>query len=177
MLLSPKNPGDSVRAAASALAAEISGCVRAASAGLIPDTAAMKAAEQRLRGAFTIAPYRPTGLATAAQGLAGAVNLLEGGSVQVAEAYDGHVDLARMSSEERQLLGATARVFGAIEALLAGARGAPASSAFLDGLEQARIANLAWLRDVSDISEDAGRMAAAHVVARPDDRRDRPGLR
>ena len=78
MLLSPKNEGDSVRAAASTLASEISACVQAASQGQIPDTAAMKAAEQRLRGAFTSAPYRPTGLATAAQGLAGAVNLLEG---------------------------------------------------------------------------------------------------
>jgi uncharacterized membrane protein YccC len=164
MLLSPKNPGDSVRAAASALAAEISSCLQAASQGQIPDTAAMKAAEQRLRGAFTSAPYRPTGLATAAQGLAGAVNLLEGGSVQVAEAYDGHVDMSRMSSGEHELLSATARAFGEIERLLAGARDAPASSAFLDGLEQARTASLQRLRDLSDISQDAGRTAAAHAA-------------
>ena len=164
MLLSPRNPGDSVRAAASALAAEISSCVQAASQGQIPDMAAMKAAEQRLRGAFTSAPYRPTGLATAAQGLAGAVNLLEGGSVQVAEAYDGHVDMARMSSGERELLSATARVFGEIGRLLAGARDAPASSAFLDRLEQARTASLRRLRDLSDISHDAGRTAAAHAA-------------
>jgi uncharacterized membrane protein YccC len=164
MLLSPKNEGDSVRAAASTLASEISACVQAASQGQIPDTAAMKAAEQRLRGAFTSAPYRPTGLATAAQGLAGAVNLLEGCSVQVAEAYDGHVDMTRMSSAERELLSATAEVLGEIGRLLSSARDTPAPSAFLDRLEQARIANLQWVRDLSDTSEDAGRTAAAHVA-------------
>jgi uncharacterized membrane protein YccC len=164
MLLSPKNERDSVRAAASALASEISACVHAASQGQIPDTAAMKAAEQRLRAAFTSAPYRPTGLATAAQGLAGAVNLLEGCSVQVAEAYDGHVDMTRMSSAERELLSATAEVLGEIGRLLSSSRDTPAPSAFLDRLEQARIANLQWVRDLSDTSEDAGRTAAAHVA-------------
>ena len=84
--------------------------------------------------------------------------------MQVAEAYDGHVDMTRMSSAERELLSATAEVLGEIGRLLSSARDTPAPSAFLDRLEQARIANLQWVRDLSDTSEDAGRTAAAHVA-------------
>jgi hypothetical protein len=69
MLLSPRPPGSRLRATAADLAGELAGRVRAAAAGEATDPAAMLAAKERLRTAFTAAPYRPTGLATADQAL------------------------------------------------------------------------------------------------------------
>ena len=55
----------------------------------------MRAAKERLRTAFTAAPYRPTGLATADQALSSLVQLLEWGATQAGDAFDGHIDLAQ----------------------------------------------------------------------------------
>ena len=53
----------------------------------------MRAAKEKLRTAFTAAPFRPTGLATADQALSSLVQLLEWGTSQVGDAFDGHVDM------------------------------------------------------------------------------------
>jgi uncharacterized membrane protein YccC len=166
LLLSPKNPGDRLRAAASALAAEIATRVRKASDGQATDPAAMMAAKERLAAAFTSAPYRPTGLATADQALASVVQLLGWSAAQVADAFDGHIDMTQTCPPEREVLRITASMFDDVAALLADSaspKNAQASLAF-EELERARAAARDYLRDLPASSEPAERMAAAHAV-------------
>jgi uncharacterized membrane protein YccC len=162
--LSPKNPGDRLQTVASALAGEIASCLRAASNGQVPDLVAMKNATGRLRAAFTGAPFRPTGLATSDQALGSAVQMLGQAATEVADAFDGHIDVSRTIGEERQLLAVAAGVFDDVGGLLAGAKDAPATPAFLDRLERARAAAMGRLRELSEGSEQAERMAAAHAA-------------
>ena len=166
LLLSPKSPGDRLRAAAAALATEIAVRVRKASDGEVTDPAAMITAKERLRAAFTRAPYRPTGLATADQALASVVQLLDWGAEQAAHAFDGHVDMAQAGPAERDLLRVTASMFGDVAALLAGsgsANDAHASPAF-EELEWARAAAAEHLRDLPASGGPAEPIAAAHAV-------------
>jgi hypothetical protein len=163
--MSPQTPGDRLRAAAATLAGQIARCLRTASDGDVPDLSALTAATQRLRAAFISAPFRPTGLATSDQALGSAVQMLEQGATEVADAFDGHIDLAATIGEERQLLTVAATVFDDIARLLAGAPDAPASPAFLQQLEQARATAIERLRELSDEgSEHAERMASAHAA-------------
>ena len=160
LLLSPKGPGDRIRAAASALAAEIATRVRQASVGEATDPAPMRVAKERLRAAFTSAPYRPTGLATADQALASVVQLLDWGAGQVADAFDGHIDMTKAAPEDREVLRITASVFDDIAALLAGQAADPAFAE----LEQARAVATESLRNLSADSESVERMLTAHAV-------------
>jgi uncharacterized membrane protein YccC len=169
LLVSPKNSRDRVRAAASALAREIAIAVRRASDGETTDPAAMMAAKDGLRAAFTSAPYRPTGLATADQALASVVQLLAWGAAQTAKAFDGRLDMAPLSprgTTERELLGITASMFEDVAALLAGSAGAAeaqASPAF-EELERTRAAVTEDLRELSASSGPAEQITAAHAV-------------
>ena len=52
-------------------------------------------ARNELTSVFASTPYRPTGLATADQGLASVVQLLEWCSTLIADATDGHLSLDR----------------------------------------------------------------------------------
>jgi uncharacterized membrane protein YccC len=162
LLLSPKNPGDRIRAAAATLAGEIATCLRATADGKVANIAALTTSIGRLRAAFTAAPYRPTGLATSDQALATVVHLLEMGAQEVADAFDGHIDMTQAVEEERQLLRVAASVLDGVAGLLAGASDVPGSPAFLEELEHARASALARLRELSEGSELAERMAAAH---------------
>jgi hypothetical protein len=166
LLLSPRGPGDRIRAAASALATEIAISVRKASDGEATDRAGVMAAKARLLAAFTSAPFRPTGLATADQALASIVQLLDWSAVQVADAFDGHVDMTQVAAAERELFRITAGIFEDVAALLAGSassQDAHAHPAF-EELERARAAATEHLRDLSTSSEPAARTAAAHAV-------------
>ena len=78
------------------LAAELASRLRAAADGEATRPEAMRAAKEKLRGAFTAAPYRPTGLATADQALSSLVQLLEWGATQIGDAFDGHISLATL---------------------------------------------------------------------------------
>src|SRR6185437_11500802 len=82
LLLSPRAPGSRLRGAAADLAGELADRVRAAAGGEATKPEAMRAAKERLRAAFTAAPYRPTGLATPDQALSSLVQLLEWGVTQ-----------------------------------------------------------------------------------------------
>src|SRR5271165_7474066 len=79
LVLSPPSPGDRLRAAAAgsarALAAHLQASVSDTAAAA--DTQACQAAKHELMSAFASTPYRPVGLATADQGLASVVQLLE----------------------------------------------------------------------------------------------------
>ena len=164
LLLSPKSPGDELRAAAVTLSREIARCLRTASHGEAPDLAAVRGATEGLQAAFTSAPFRPTGLATRDQALGSTVQLLQMGATEVTDALDGHIDLAQAIGAERQLLAIAAGVFDDIAGLLDGAQDAPAQPAFLDRLERARAAALGELRERSAGSERTDRMAAAHAA-------------
>ena len=161
LLLSPRAPGDRLRAATAGLAGELAGRLRAAADGQTTTPAAMRAAKERLRAAFDAAPYRPTGLATADQALGSLVQLLEWGASQVGDAFDGHIDLVHSCPQDRALLRAAADLFADTQALLAGQAANPDFAA----LEKARALSADHLRDLSGrAGEPDARLSAAQAV-------------
>ncbi|HEX8008965.1 MAG TPA: hypothetical protein VF482_21350, partial [Trebonia sp.] len=161
LLLSPRTPGDRLRSAAATLAAELAARVKAAANGetTAPDT--MRRAKAALQAAFTAAPYRPTGLAIADQGLASVVQTLEWGCTQVADAFDGHLDMTQACPADRELLRAAGCLLDDVSALLAGQDAEPD----FDALEAARAASATHLRHLSGrAGEPDTRVAAAHAV-------------
>ena len=74
------------------------------------DLAACREAKNQLMSAFASTPYRPVGLATADQGLASVVQLLEWCTALVADATEGHPDLDRAAPADRDLLSLAATV-------------------------------------------------------------------
>ena len=97
LLLSPRTPGDRLREAAAASAATLASHIEAA----VRDEATQAdldrsiAAKHKLMDLFVAAPYRPTGLATADQGLANLAQELEWCTSLLTDALDGHLDLRR----------------------------------------------------------------------------------
>jgi len=75
---------------------------------------------------FASTPFRPTGLATADQGLASVVQLLEWCSTLIADATDGHLSLDRAPLCDRELFAAIAAVLRQTGDLLAGQDGTTA---------------------------------------------------
>src|SRR5262249_60542815 len=67
---------------------------------------------------FAATPFRPTGLATADQGLANVVELLEWCTSLVADALDGRMDLGEVAPTDRELLGAAAALLEDVSWLL-----------------------------------------------------------
>jgi uncharacterized membrane protein YccC len=122
LLLSPKSPGDRLRAAAASLAGTLADHLQATvnGAATAADRDASVAAKHQLMNVFESTPYRPTGLATADQGLANAVQLLEWCASQVSDALDGHLDLRRASPADRELLGTAAGLLEDVAWLLRG---------------------------------------------------------
>ena len=110
LLLSPRPPGDRLRAAIADLAAELASRLDAAADGVITDPQSMHAAKEKLRTVFLAAPYRPSGLATADQALSSLVQLLQWGASQVSDAFDGHVDMKTTRPADRALLRAAASI-------------------------------------------------------------------
>jgi hypothetical protein len=160
LLFSPAS-GSRLPAAAAQLAAELASRLRAAAGGEATKPEAMRAAKEKLRGAFTAAPLRPTGLATADQALSSLVQLLEWGATQVGDAFDGHIDLIHACAADRELLRTAAGLFADTNALLTGQAASPDFTA----LEAARARSAEHLRALSggDGEPDA-RMAAAQAV-------------
>jgi uncharacterized membrane protein YccC len=161
LLLSPRPPGSRLRAAAAELAGELASRVRAAADGEVTKPEAMLAAKDRLRAAFTAAPYRPTGLATADQALSSLVQLLEWAATQASDAFDGHVDLTRSCPQDRDLLRRAAGLFDDSRALLSGQPADPD----IAGTEAARARSAERLRELSGRpGEPDARLAAAQAV-------------
>src|SRR5579875_3711219 len=121
LALSPPSPGDRLRAAAASSARALAAFLDSGVAGTATaaDLAASLAAKHELMNAFASTPYRPTGLATADQGLASVVQLLEWCTTLAADATDGHPDLDRAAPGDRELLAAAARLLGQAGRLLA----------------------------------------------------------
>src|SRR5580704_6390914 len=164
LLLSPPSPGDRLRAAAAgsarALAAHLEASVRGTAT--VADTQACQAAKHRLLNAFATTPYRPVGLATADQGLASVVQLLEWTTALIADATEGHPNLDRAAPSDRDLLGLAAVVLGQIGDLLAD----PESAALPDftALDRQREASAAYHRSAApDADYDAVEVIARHA--------------
>src|SRR5579863_9560544 len=125
LVLSPPSPGDRLRAAAAGSARTLSAALEAAARGTATpaDHQACQAAKQELLSAFATTPFRPTGLATADQGMASVVQYLEWCTALVADATGGHPNLDRAAQPDRDLLIATAAVLGEISGLLSAGGG------------------------------------------------------
>ena len=167
LLLSPRSPGDQLRARTAAAATAVAAYLDAALGGVA--TAAHRekslAARRELKTTFTAAPYRPTGLAIADQGMANVVELLEWTITLVCDALDGHLDLTRAGPADRELLAASARLLAQIGTLLAGKDAAPD----IDRLQAARAASAAHQRklggDPADVRAAAALAAHAQSIA------------
>jgi hypothetical protein len=172
LLLAPHNPGSRLRGAAADLAGELASRVRAAAVGEATKPEAMTAARERLRTAFTAAPFRPTGLAAPDQALSSLVQLLEWGATQAGDAFDGHIDLKKSCAADRDLLRKAGDLFDDTRALLTGGtgrqgppEGSQDATPDFDGLEAAREAAAEHLRELSGkAGEPDSRLAAAQAV-------------
>jgi uncharacterized membrane protein YccC len=157
--LSPPSPGDRLREAAAASARALAAQLEASVSG----TAAVADQEARneLRTAFASTPYRPTGLATADQGLASVVQLLEWCTTLIADVTGGHLGLDRAPPRDRELFAAAAAVLRQTGDLLAD-RDGTAGSPDIGKLERRRQASAADHR----WQEPDGGHDSAEIVAR-----------
>jgi uncharacterized membrane protein YccC len=121
LLLSPPSPGDRLRAAAAASARALAEHLEAAVRGTATaaDDDKCQAAKRNLMNVFATTPFRPTGLATADQGLASVVQLLEWCTALVADATHGHPNLDRADQCDLDLFATTAAVLRQTGDLLA----------------------------------------------------------
>jgi uncharacterized membrane protein YccC len=165
LLLSPRSAGDRLRAQAARLADLTADQLKAVIEG-VPTQAswdATLAAKHELMSSFTGTPYRPIGLATADQGLASLIHLLEGCASLVGDASDGHVQLPASATADRELLTQSAEALHQIGEVLSGRQ----PGIDLDPLWQARLASAKHLQTVADAPAVAVRRAdhAYHAQA------------
>jgi len=167
LLLSPKPPGNKLRARAAKTATALAAYLDAAVAGTA--TAAHREAaladRHELKLAFGSSPIRPTGLAATDQGLANVVELLEWSCTLVCDALDGHLDLTHAAAQDRELLAAAADQLTATAALLAGQD----PSLDIDRLRRASAASAAHQQvlggDPADVRAAAALAAHAQSIA------------
>jgi uncharacterized membrane protein YccC len=161
LLLSPPSAGDRLRASAAALARELAASIEDGSRGQVTNMQAMVAAKHTLMDTFSATPFRPTGLTTADQGLNAAVQVLEWSAALVADTFDGHLDLARTSAADRELLATVAQVMRDTATVLSGDDASPD----LTALELARGASAAQMRGTADVpaGTDTGEAADAGI--------------
>ncbi len=163
LLLSPRPPGDRLRAlaaqTATALAAYLDAAVGGTATGAHRE--ASLAARHELKTAFAAGPSRPTGLATTDQGLANVVELLEWSATLVCDALDGHLDLAHAEPADRELLSAAAAQLTATAALLSGQDASPDTGR----LQRASAASAARQRGLAGDPADVRAAAALAAQA------------
>jgi fusaric acid resistance family protein len=161
LLVSPKSPGDKLRASAAAAARAMARQLSRSVAGSATqaDWDAVQAAKDRLLNDFGSTPLRPTGLATADQGLANVVELLEWCAGLLADALDGQHDFSHAAAPDLELLSAAAGILAAVADLLDGQDAMPD----LDRLAKARRASAAHQRNLSG-EPDRVRASVAHAA-------------
>ena len=170
LLLSPRSQGDRLRAAAAALATALASHLEAAGHGEADQASqdATAEAKHQLMHLFAATPYRPTGLATADQGLANITELLEWVTSLTTDALDGHVDLQQATAADHELFGAAATMLADV-ALLLGDQDVPMQHVARDiaRLERAREASSAYQHQLSGdpASVEAAARQAVHAQA------------
>ena len=162
LLLSPRPPGDRLRAAIADLAAELAGRVGAAADGEVDrpggDARGQGAAAGRVHSRRRTGRqgWRPPTRRCPAS-----CSCSNGERSQASDAFDGHVNLTTARPADRELLRAAAGLFDDTHDLLTGRAADPD----IAGLEQARADSAASLRDLSGrAGEPDARMAAAQAV-------------
>jgi uncharacterized membrane protein YccC len=161
------SPGDRLRAAAAGsartLAAHLDASVRGTATAA--DTEACQAAKHQLMTAFASTPYRPVGLATADQGMASVVQLLEWCTALVADATDGHPNLDRAAQADRDLLARAAVVLRQTGDLLAGDT---STAPDIDAMDRQREAAAAYHRSAvrGEGEVGGGDSASVEITAR-----------
>ena len=139
LLIPAPSPGDRLRAAAAgsahALGAHLEASVRGTATA--DDIKACQAAKHQLMTAFASTPYRPVGLATADQGMASVVQLLEWCTSLIADATDGHPNLDQAEQPDLDLLGRAAAVLRQTGDLLADSTSAAPDLAALERQREA----------------------------------------
>jgi uncharacterized membrane protein YccC len=162
LLIPAPSPGDRLRAAAAdsahALAAHLEASVRGTATA--DDIKACQAAKHQLMTAFASTPYRPVGLATADQGMASVVQLLEWCTALVADATDGHPSLDQAAPPDRDLIGQAAAVLGQAGDLLAGGTSAAPD---IDAMDRQREAAAAYRQSAADRDIDSVEIVARHA--------------
>ena len=167
LLLSPPSPGDKLKRAAAKLASELVSELEAMLRGdATPEQLeACIAAKHELLSQFTATPYRPTGLGTADQALANAVELLEWCTSLVVDSVRERSDLSGAPEDERELLAVGAQVLRDAGTLIGGGDARPN----LERLEECRVQSIARLRDrpapEADLREVAQISFHAHAIA------------
>ncbi len=167
LLLSPPSPGDKLKRAAAKLASELVSELEAMLRGdATPEQLeACIAAKHELLSQFTATPYRPTGLGTADQALANAVELLEWCTSLVVDSVRERSDLSGAPEDERELLAVGAQVLRDAGTLIGGGDARPN----LERLEECRVQSIARLRDQpapeADLREVAQISFHAHAIA------------
>jgi len=170
LLIPAPSPGDRLRAAAAGSARTLGRHLAASARGTATaaDTQACQEAKHQLMTAFASTPYRPVGLATADQGMASVVQLLEWCTVLVADATDGHPNLDQAAQADRDLFAMTAVVLGQAGDLLAGTSQRQPDT---DALDRQRAATAAYHqfaaaaeeRGEGEVDEDAVEVVARHA--------------
>src|SRR5438132_1414766 len=153
LLIPAPSPGDRLRAAAARSAHTLATHLEASARGTATaaDTQACQEAKHQLMTAFASTPYRPVGLATADQGMASVVQLLEWCTALLADATDGYPNLDQAARPDRDLFCLTAAVLGQTGDLLAD----PTSPApDITPMDRQREASAAYHRSAADIEEE-----------------------
>ena len=147
LLLSPRPPGDRLRAQAARSASALAAQLEAAVSGTVTAAGgeAMLAADHELMNTFVATPYRPIGLAAADQGLASLVHLLEWCTALTKDAVDGHLDLAAAARADLDLLAESARALRTVAALMSGVQ----ASGDLEQIWRARLASAEHLNGLA----------------------------
>jgi len=162
LLIPAPSPGDRLRAAAAnsahTLGARLEASVRGTATA--DDIKACQAAKHELMAAFASTPYRPVGLATADQGLASVVQLLEWCTALFADATDGHPNLDQAAPPDRDLLGRAAAVLSQTGDLLAGTTSAAPD---LTAMDRQREAAAAYHQSAAEGDYDSVEIVARHA--------------
>lgn len=147
LVITPRSPGDTLRAAASATARALGDQLDAALRGDASEEhrAAAIAAKHRLMNQFTAMPYRPTSLSTADQALAGLATMLEWSTSLLSDSLREYEDLRQVTDVERELFTVTSAVLWDVARLLDGADARPDT----DRLDKALEASVTALRHMS----------------------------
>ncbi|HYX58745.1 MAG TPA: FUSC family protein, partial [Streptosporangiaceae bacterium] len=153
LLIPAPSPGDRLREAAARSARTLGGHLEASARGTATaaDTQACQEAKHQLMTAFASTPYRPVGLATADQGMASVVQLLEWCTVLLADATEGHPNLDQAAQPDRELFVLSAKVLRQTGDLLAGTTSATPD---ISAMEQQRVAATAYHQSATDLEGD-----------------------
>src|SRR2546429_374018 len=152
LLIPAPSPGDRLRAAtarsARTLAAHLEASARgtATAEGFISRAPARQEAKHQLMTTVAATRYRPVGLATADQGMASVVQLLEWCTALIADATDGHPNLDQAAPPDRDLFAVSAVVLRQTGDLLAGTS---QQQPDMDALDRQREAATAYHRSAA----------------------------